>query len=208
MTQVYFIRPIGMEGPIKVGCSFSPDGRRQTLDTWSPFALEVIATIEGGIDLERRFHALFVETHQRREWFGWSERLAATIAAINDGSFDVQSLPQPLYVAHRGREGKGSRACEWSPARRFACAYSSRMRALRKLGMPWSEYCNGPRFDAYAFSTGKYAHRHERPANPAARIRECEAFADKMTARHGHGKMQPVRWHGEIPAAIESALAA
>ena len=23
--QVYFIRPVGMEGPVKIGCSYEPD---------------------------------------------------------------------------------------------------------------------------------------------------------------------------------------
>jgi hypothetical protein len=132
--RVYFIKPVGLDGPIKVGCSYSPDGRRKTLETWCPFALEIVAEIDGGIDTERRFHALFVETHLRREWFGWSRRIAATIEAIRDGSFDVAALPAPVFVAKGARRGKGSRSAEWSPERRFFAAYHCRRRALTAAG--------------------------------------------------------------------------
>ena len=46
MTYVYFIKPIGMDGPIKIGCSVSPDRRRETLEWWCPFPLEILAEIE------------------------------------------------------------------------------------------------------------------------------------------------------------------
>jgi hypothetical protein len=199
MSWVYFIKPIGMDGPIKVGCSFSPDKRRRTLDTWSPFALEIVAQIEGGFDLEHRFHALFVETHQRREWFGWSKRIAATIAAINDGTFNIHTLPTAINVSAAPRKGKGSRLSEWTPARRFASAYIMRAHALKRLGMPWGEYCDGPSFYAYAYGNGPYADRHERAADLPAHIRECEAFADALTAKYGHSGMKPVRWNGPFP---------
>lgn len=96
---VYFIRPIGMDGPVKIGCSGSPASRRTALDTWSPFALEIIATIPGDFQLERRFHALFRKQHQRREWFLWSPLMGKVVAAINDGSFDIDTLPPPACLA-------------------------------------------------------------------------------------------------------------
>ena len=91
MTRVYFIKPIGMEGPIKIGCSFSPTARRETLETWSPFALEIVAEIEGEFRLERQFHALFSDSHQRREWF-------TATPAINAGTFDKTTLPNPKLL--------------------------------------------------------------------------------------------------------------
>jgi hypothetical protein len=91
--RVYFIRPIGMQGPVKIGCSQSPDQRRCTLAAWSPFPLEVVAEIAGGERLERSFHALFAEQHERREWFRWSPELQAVMDAINAGTFDVATLP-------------------------------------------------------------------------------------------------------------------
>lgn len=84
MSRVYFIKPIGFDGPIKIGCSISPDGRRDTLQTWCPFPLEIVAEIEGDTKLERRFHLMFDDTCKGREWFDWSE-IEAWIAE-NGGS--------------------------------------------------------------------------------------------------------------------------
>lgn len=38
-THVYFIKPIGMDGPIKIGCSDKPARRLITLAAWSPFGM-------------------------------------------------------------------------------------------------------------------------------------------------------------------------
>lgn len=100
MKWVYFIKPIGMDGPIKIGCSRNPDGRRDNLDTWSPFALEVVASIEGDHTLERRLHARFVSSHERREWFRATPDLLAAIEQIKAGTFDLEQLPDPLFVAN------------------------------------------------------------------------------------------------------------
>lgn len=101
MKRVYFIKPVGMDGPIKIGCSQSPGKRRDTLDTWSPFALEIVAETEGHFDLEQAFHVMFEESHQRREWFTWSPRLQQTIDEINAGTFDYTSLPAPRRIIGR-----------------------------------------------------------------------------------------------------------
>lgn len=92
---VYFIKPVGMDGPIKIGCSQSPDSRREALDTWAPFALEIIAEIEGSLVLERRFHARHWDAHERKEWFTATDALKADIAAIKAGTFNVADLPEP-----------------------------------------------------------------------------------------------------------------
>lgn len=98
--RVYFIRPAGMDGPVKVGSSMSPDNRLATLDTWSPFALEIVAEIAGDRDLEWRFHAYFEASHQRREWFHGSRQMDETIAAIQAGTFDPSVLPEPKNICH------------------------------------------------------------------------------------------------------------
>lgn len=94
MKRVYFIKPIGMDGPIKIGCSVSPEGRRASLEAWCPFPLEVMAEIEGSYDLEQRFHARFLHLHERLEWFAAGEDLLAAIADIRGGRFDIDSLPR------------------------------------------------------------------------------------------------------------------
>lgn len=113
MKRVYFIKPVGMDGPIKIGCSQSPDGRRCTLETWSPFALEVIAEIDGGFNIERRLHHAFYASHQRREWFTPTPRLLAVIAEIQAGTFDVTSLPEIGNVVSNMWRARSPRP-EWS----------------------------------------------------------------------------------------------
>jgi hypothetical protein len=93
MKRVYFIKPVGMDGPVKIGCSRWPESRRKSLCPWSPFPLEIVAEIEGDFDLERRFHAMFLADHSHHEWFRASPELLATIAAICAGTFDVATLP-------------------------------------------------------------------------------------------------------------------
>jgi len=91
--SVYFIKPIGMAGPIKIGTSCSPTHRRCDLETWSPFRLEIIATVDGGKELERKFHAYFLHLHEGREWFAAGAELVEAIAALNSGTFDFDVLP-------------------------------------------------------------------------------------------------------------------
>lgn len=93
MRHVYFIKPIGMAGPIKIGQSATPGVRLQHLNCWAPFPLEIVAQIEGGRELEERFHAAFVDHHERLEWFTAHPDIISVIAAINDGAFDIDTLP-------------------------------------------------------------------------------------------------------------------
>ena len=103
MKQVYFIKPIGMAGPVKIGGSCHPDKRVGSLADWSPFPLEVIATIEGDYVTERRFHALFEAFHYHREWFHGHADIFAAVAQINAGAFDAATLPAPLCIWKRPR---------------------------------------------------------------------------------------------------------
>lgn len=128
MKRVYFIKPIGMDGPIKIGCSVSPDGRRESLKLWVPFPLEILAEIEGDFALERRFHAAFEQSHIGREWFHPSDDLAAAITAINEGAFDTATLPAPVRVTHR-KDGEPKR---WTPEQRLNASYRHRCNHMRE----------------------------------------------------------------------------
>lgn len=96
--HVYFMRPAGMPGPIKIGCSHVPPDRRLALSKWSPFQLEIIAKIRGEFDLERRFHNRFRRDHSHCEWFAWSPELQAVIDQIVSGCFDIDTLPEAKGV--------------------------------------------------------------------------------------------------------------
>jgi len=108
--RVYFIRPVGADGPVKIGCSDVPDGRLYTLSAWSPVPLEIVASIDGDIDLERRFHAAFKADNTHREWFNASPALLHCLDAIKTGTFDIATLPAPLIL--RGpRNGSAVKPC-------------------------------------------------------------------------------------------------
>lgn len=118
LSRVYFARPVGAEGPVKIGFSVCPEGRLEALTAWSPFPLEIAATIEGDQRLEMAFHTKFAEDHSHREWFKPSPELSQTIEAVRAGTFDTSSLPEPRRLpAHRK---------PWTPARRLAASYCRR----------------------------------------------------------------------------------
>lgn len=102
VSFVYFLRPIGMNGPIKIGCSAKPHLRLAAYFPWSPYPLEIAATIPGDERLERRFHAKFVDDHTHHEWFRWSFDMYRTICEVRDGTFDVATLPEPRDIRIKG----------------------------------------------------------------------------------------------------------
>lgn len=198
MSRVYFIRPVGMRSPVKIGCSQSPDTRLNTLDTWSPFALEIVAEIDGGFDLEGRFHALFADSHERREWFSASRRMDAVIAAINDGSFDVGKLPTSIRICNRNGGRKGRPISE---AHRFSLAYSRRILDLRRGDgrQHYKEICEGHSWSLHKVTGWCYRGRCATADDIPAYIAAAEQHAAAMTAKYGHAKMKPVKWRGPYP---------
>lgn len=125
---VYFIRPIGMRGPVKIGCSKNTAQRLMTLALWSPFPLEVAAALQGDFKLEARFHSLFHEHLSHHEWFNACDEIDAAIAAIHDGAFDMGVLPK------RGRRS-AVRVNSWTPDRRMARGADARIEALKNAGV-------------------------------------------------------------------------
>ncbi|API59544.1 hypothetical protein BSL82_09645 [Tardibacter chloracetimidivorans] len=180
MRRVYFIRPIGMKGPIKIGCSVSPDGRRASLESWSPFPLEIIAEIDGDEGIERRFHAAFVHLHKGREWFNWSHEIDRTVAAINAGGFDVASLPAPLRVSHM-KDGK--------PIRR---TLEHRRQMSLSGRLHWAEHRSGyarphSGYDVYKNGdTQAIAKLEAFIAAPHLHGLACPYHADKRAEYHAH----------------------
>jgi hypothetical protein len=110
MRTVYFIRPVGMAGPVKIGCSRYIEDRRDTLACWSPFALEIAASLPGTMNLERQFHARFAADHQRQEWFRWSPELQSVIDAVAAGTFDTSTLPPAAGLLALKKRGPWTQA--------------------------------------------------------------------------------------------------
>lgn len=85
MKYVYFIKPVGMDGPIKIGSSAVPADRLLDLSVWSPFPLEIIGAAPGNCRDEKFLHTRFADLHSHREWFRSSPGLRRTIERILAG---------------------------------------------------------------------------------------------------------------------------
>src|SRR5688572_3434288 len=95
-SYIYFLKPVGMSGPIKIGCSYLPECRLRSLTCWSPFPLEMIVTVPGTRSLENMLHGCFADALTHFEWFHPIPALLAGIAALKAGkpldeAFDLQT---------------------------------------------------------------------------------------------------------------------
>lgn len=134
MKRVYFIKPVGMDGPIKIGCSEQVEKRLSHL-TRKRRPLEIAATIPGDYFVERQFHTLFREDHIGKEWFFWTAEMGEVIAAINAGTFDLTSLPaEPVRLPRKLIEYTPERRARMSAAatnmHRQHALYAASRRAL------------------------------------------------------------------------------
>jgi hypothetical protein len=82
---VYFIRPVGKAGPIKIGHSVFPPARLISLQAWSYEELEIISQLEGGRKMERAIHERFAKYQIRGEWFEAVPDLVVLAEGIRDG---------------------------------------------------------------------------------------------------------------------------
>jgi hypothetical protein len=89
---VYFIRGGDL---VKIGKANHPEMRLRELQTGSPFALELLLTLEGGTQEERALHKRFIAYRVRNEWFRYEDEIRDFIAT---------SLADPLPpIAERVR---------------------------------------------------------------------------------------------------------
>lgn len=133
-AYVYFAKPIGMDGPVKIGCSNNSIKRLKSLATWSPFPLEIVAVVPGGFHLERNIHDCFACSHSHREWFHPSPRLTEAMNALSRGA------PVEEAIDLSKREGRLRRkkcgGAQWSEITRQKMSVLARIRhALRKVGV-------------------------------------------------------------------------
>ncbi len=136
MSVVYFIKPIGMDGPIKIGHSQRPVERLEGLAAWSPWPLEIICAVPGKYPDESYLHSCFADSHSHREWFFSSPKLRAAIAEIKTaGSLaSVMARLEPVGTIKSART---------SPAARLRLSYSHRIRhCLHRLRRQTETACN------------------------------------------------------------------
>jgi T5orf172 domain len=91
-SVVYFLRPKGMEGPVKIGCSGMPHVRLEAYLPWSPFPLEIVATVPGEYALERNIHDCLAASHSHSEWFHATPMVRDLVAALQAGTPIGQAL--------------------------------------------------------------------------------------------------------------------
>ena len=82
MTQVYFLKPVGQIGPIKIGASKNPLIRLNAFRTWSPVRLELVAQSSALRTVESWLHRHFLDGWLHGEWFAWSEELQCLVDYI------------------------------------------------------------------------------------------------------------------------------
>lgn len=89
---VYFMRPIGGDGRVKIGCSFLPVSRLVALSVYSPYQLEVIGVAKGSFNTERMLHEYFHADLLHREWFRSSPELIRVIVLMGRGMSAADAL--------------------------------------------------------------------------------------------------------------------
>ncbi len=113
MKQVYFIRPVGAEGPVKIGFSSNIEKRLDQLSIWSPFPLEVAVAIEGDGTLERMLHCCFADLHTHKEWFKASPRISDLIAKLRAGVPVRDAIDLKAPTGKLLEYAKRDRATDW-----------------------------------------------------------------------------------------------
>ena len=84
--QIYFLRRADGVGPIKIGVSRLPARRLAEFFRWSPYELELLASVSGSSAWERGLHHRFAAYRLHMEWFAPSPALLAGIEAIINGA--------------------------------------------------------------------------------------------------------------------------
>lgn len=80
-TQDVYFMQAATGGPIKIGCSDSPETRLTQLQTGCPFKLQIIGVIPAaGRKVEAQLHAHFAAIRSHGEWYEPTRELAAYIA--------------------------------------------------------------------------------------------------------------------------------
>lgn len=111
-TRIYFIRPIGEIGPVKIGCSRVPENRLHLMTRWSPQPLEVVHSFDGSFKLEANIHACLADAHIHWEWFRPTPQVVGLVDRLQAGipielALDLSNRVGTIRVPRmRGAGGK------------------------------------------------------------------------------------------------------
>lgn len=128
---IYFLRPIGSDGPVKIGCSEAPVERLKQLMTWAPVPLEIVAQFPGGFDLERNIHECLSDMHSHHEWFHADPRLTGIIEKLRAGVSIAEAMDLSARVGSLRKKAK-----HWmqNPESRVRTSYVMKLHwACRKI---------------------------------------------------------------------------
>lgn len=177
MRRIYFIKPIGMDGPIKIGCSSVPEQRLIALSVWSPYPLEVIATAPGTFKLETKLHESFADAHSHREWFRAIPRLLDALEKIKSGV----PLEEAVDFEKRGSI-RGVTRRRRTPEQRLRMKYVHGLRGAEKRAENQTScsMCTPEDVDAILGRWGGFWQQEPQRPTPAEFARMDEVIADPI----------------------------
>lgn len=90
--MIYFIKA---NDRVKIGYTLDPSKRIPSIQTSSPYKLEVLLIIDGTIELERELHKNFQEYKIAGEWFEYGERMESFVKENheNDRRYEFGFVP-------------------------------------------------------------------------------------------------------------------
>lgn len=190
--RVYFLRPVGQLGPVKIGCSVFPEGRLDNFTLWSPQPLELIVSVPGTHADERALHGMFRKHHVHGEWFGASKQLLALIEHCA-ASGELPELPKVVKfsgVRHKAHTAQRPQAVD----RR---AWAARIRADYERGVDPQVICEQQGICRHTmlrmvrFAGGK---AHSR-GSPVRGLQDMGRAADMATRYLGGQTLQAIGDH-------------
>ncbi len=143
MKHVYFMRPVGQEGPIKIGCSATPVKRLRSYEIWSPILLEIIASAPGEHRHETALHHIFAEHRRHGEWFEAAPELVALVKRVAEtGALPPLAVPTTIRgwkEYHDKNKGKSSRRDNASRLCKYRLTKRVHVAEQRAFGFGWRD---------------------------------------------------------------------
>lgn len=102
VKKIYFCQFDGLDHWIKIGCCNDVAARFKALAVQFPTDLKLLASFVGTHQDENRIHHYFKDYYLRNEWFEAEKPIWDMIEKINNGTFNIEDLPQSpkVSIAH------------------------------------------------------------------------------------------------------------
>lgn len=91
---IYFIRPVGLPGPVKVGFTKRDAATRmKDMQCGSPLELEVWAFFPGDTSDEYAIHYHLIDSHSHGEWFFYTDKMENLVENLKNDINILQAMP-------------------------------------------------------------------------------------------------------------------